>query len=140
MSARQRFVLRGHIVEAMRLDKPDRWFITGQGSYSDAEFRALFVAFQPLPEPAPADGWQPIETAPKGGGAKRTDDPAWVEPPWLLVYGHDEDDMAAASWDWYYAEGGNGHDGGSAWVLVGGERVNPPHWMRLPAPPVEGGK
>jgi hypothetical protein len=83
--------------------------------------------------------WQPIETAPKGGGAEMVTDPHWVEPPNLLLYcadGH----QCVASWDWYYAEGGRGYGQGSPWRVCSSESVTdifdePTHWMYLPAPP-----
>lgn len=83
--------------------------------------------------------WQPIETAPKGGGAETVVDPRWVEPPVVLLYCGDGD-IITARWDWYYAPGGNGDDGRSAWVGSCGDRVadwfdEPTHWMPLPAPP-----
>lgn len=84
--------------------------------------------------------WQPIETAPKGGGAELVTDPAWVDPPAVLLFC--DDVSFAARWDWYYAEGGAGHDGRSAWIICpSGERVadhfdgEPTHWMPLPEPP-----
>lgn len=84
--------------------------------------------------------WQPIETAPKGGGAERVTDPKWVEPPRILLYADGE--IVVARWEHYYAEGGGGFDGReNAWVFVGsGERLadyynDPTHWMPLPEPP-----
>jgi hypothetical protein len=85
--------------------------------------------------------WQPIETAPKGGGAEFVTDPAWVNPPSLLLYCASGDQVVAA-WDWYYAEGGNGFGQGSPWRIASGESVtdcytDPTHWMPLPPPPEE---
>ena len=82
--------------------------------------------------------WQPIETAPKGGGATMVTDPKWVRPPDILLYCK-SGDQVVASWDWYYAEGGRGCTDGVAWIALG-EQVNlaiaePTHWMSLPAPP-----
>ena len=84
--------------------------------------------------------WQPIETAPKGGGAESVTDPAWVEPPRILL-ALEDGGMAIAYWDWYYAEGGNGYTDGRAWIDANSGEVlshiapNPTHWMPLPAPP-----
>lgn len=81
--------------------------------------------------------WQPIETAPKGGGAKFTTDPKWIEPPRiLLLFG--DGNISVGYWDWYYAEDGNGYAGGLAWIEpVSGERLDlqyaaPVAWMPLP--------
>ena len=81
--------------------------------------------------------WLPIETAPKGGGAARTDDPEWIRPPRILMrFGGGE--VSVAYWDWYYAEGGNGCTHGVAWVEpVSGEQLCdhygiPDGWMPLP--------
>lgn len=82
--------------------------------------------------------WQPIETAPKGGGAEMVTDPNWVEPPDILLF-CEAGRQVVASWDWYYAEGGRGFTDGVAWVALG-ELVHmnygmPTHWMPLPPPP-----
>lgn len=87
--------------------------------------------------------WMPIESAPKGGGAEDTRDPAYVEPPEILLL-FPEGKQCVCSYDWYYAEDGNGYqEGVSAWVEpVSGEQIeptygNPTHWMPLPTPPKE---
>lgn len=59
--------------------------------------------------------WQPIKTAPKGGGADRVDDPKWVKPPRILLRFGDEA-VSVAYWDWSYAEGGDGYRDGFAWI------------------------
>ena len=81
--------------------------------------------------------WQPIETAPKGGGAELVTDPNWVEPPRILMkFEHGE--ISVAYWDWYYAEGGAGYSGGEAWIEpCSGEQLSmhygtPVSWMELP--------
>lgn len=84
--------------------------------------------------------WLPIATAPKGGGAERTDDPKWVEPPELLM-AFEDGTIEICYWDWYYAPGGNGYtEGVSAWIGASGEQVarfqgDPIAWMPLPPPP-----
>ena len=83
--------------------------------------------------------WQPIDTAPRGGGAEMVTDPNWVEPPQILVYCKNGEQVVAR-WDWYYAEGGSGHTDGVAWIAFS-EQINrsiaePTHWMPLPAPPI----
>lgn len=59
--------------------------------------------------------WQPIETAPKGGGEEMVTDPKYMEPPNILLK-FECGNFSVAHWDWYYAEGGSGHNGMSAWV------------------------
>lgn len=76
-------------------------------------------------------------------------DPAWVEPPKILLLFKDGA-ISVGYWDWYYAEGGNGFDGRHlAWIEpVSGEQLTrhysaPIAWMPLsdllipeaPAPP-----
>lgn len=83
--------------------------------------------------------WQPIETAPKGGGAELVTDPTWVEPPEIMLF-CEGGSQVVARWDWYFAEGGHGCTDGVAWIAAGGEPVNivvgtPTHWMPLPRPP-----
>ena len=86
--------------------------------------------------------WQPIETAPQGGGADLVTDPAWVEPPRILLL-FPGGVVSVGYWDWYYAEGGNGYEGGTAWIEpCSGERLDrhygpPTHWQPLPEPPAE---
>lgn len=85
--------------------------------------------------------WLPIETAPKGGGAESVTDPAWVEPPRILLrFGSEA--VSVAYWDWFYAEGGRGYrfeHNGFAWVEpCSGEPLDlhystpPDGWMPLP--------
>lgn len=82
--------------------------------------------------------WQPMDTAPKGGGAKRTDDPKYIKPPQILLR-FDAGSVSVGYWDWYYAEGGNGCTHGVAWVEpVSGEQLRdhlgvPIGWMPIPA-------
>lgn len=91
--------------------------------------------------------WQPIETAPKGGGAERTDDPAYVEPPQILLL-FPRGERRVGHWDAYYAEGGAGawESKGHGWIEpTSGEILalyydSPTHWMPLPdLPQREGG-
>jgi hypothetical protein len=82
--------------------------------------------------------WQPIETAPKGSwpdGPNDTRHPDYVKPPrlWLCLK---DGESCVGYFDAYYAEGGNGYDGGSPWVeKFSGERVTPTYWMPLHAGP-----
>lgn len=84
--------------------------------------------------------WQPIETAPKGGGAEMITDPAWVEPPQILML-FEDGEVSVTYWDWYWAEGGHGYNGSLAWIEpCSGEQLSlhygsPTHWMPLPNPP-----
>lgn len=86
--------------------------------------------------------WQPIETAPKGGGADRVTDPSWVVPPRILMCFGGEG-TAIVYHDWYYAEGGNGFTGdNSPWVIDYTSETTdmhfdtePTHWMPLPEAP-----
>lgn len=60
-------------------------------------------------------GWQPMSTAPKGGGAERTDDPNWVDPPMILLkFG--SLGVSVASWCHSHAEGGYYCTDGFAWI------------------------
>jgi hypothetical protein len=81
--------------------------------------------------------WQPIETAPKGGGAELRTDPKWVDPPEiLLLFANGK--QSVCYWDWYYAPDGNGYQGIDAWVEpISGELIvmhyDPPiKWQHLP--------
>jgi hypothetical protein len=59
--------------------------------------------------------WKPMSDAPRGGGAEMVTDPNWLEPPLVyLLFG--EGQQCVAKWDWYYAHGGIGYSGLSAWV------------------------
>ena len=49
--------------------------------------------------------WQQIETAPKGGGAELVTDPAYIQPPHVLLLFPDRS-VSVGYRDWYYAEGG----------------------------------
>lgn len=87
--------------------------------------------------------WQPIETAPIGGGAELITDPKWVDPPKILLL-FEGGEQVVCYWDWYYAIGGVAYrEGVSAWVdAVSGENIalyydDPTHWMPLPEPPEE---
>lgn len=92
------------------------------------------------------DKWSEIQSAPKGSNPKdapMVTDPNYVEPPKILLLFR-EGVVSVAYWDWYYAEGGRGYEGGLAWVEpVSGERLDlyydePIAWMPLPAPPATG--
>ena len=81
-----------------------------------------------------------MTTAPKGGGAGgNVTDPDWIEPPQVLLW-FAGGEIAVCRWDWYYAEGGSGYNGISAWVEpVSGELIalhydEPTHWMLPDAP------
>ena len=124
-------------------------------AYYDLDMIARPTHWMPLPEPPwlthtssrdvlPVNRehqmteWQPMETAPKGGGAELVTDPNWVQPPRILLRFGDEA-VSVAYWDWYYAEGGNGYTDGFAWIEpCSGEQLNlhystpPDGWMPLP--------
>lgn len=105
-----------------------------QRLYADLD-ASLFGSASPRHAP---QGWQPIETAPKGSwlsGPNDTRHQDYVEPPrlWLLL---DDGEACVGYADAYYAEGGGSYDGGSFWVeKFSGERVTPTHWLPLPDPP-----
>lgn len=86
--------------------------------------------------------WQPMDTAPKGGGAEYVTDPNYVEPPKILLK-FENGEVSVGYWDWYYAEGGRGYEGGEAWIEpLSGERLDmyydaPTGWMPLPEPPTQ---
>lgn len=82
--------------------------------------------------------FQPMDSAPKGGGAEFTDDPDWVAPPHILIL-FDSDKMCVGHWSWYYAEYAHGYEEGiEAWVdALNGERLSLHYgpaigWMPLP--------
>lgn len=85
-------------------------------------------------------GWRSMDSAPKGGGAKYRTDPAWVEPP-LILLSFPGGEQSVAYWDWYYAEGGCGFTDGHGWCeRISGELVHnhyglPTGWQPLPPPP-----
>ena len=85
-------------------------------------------------------GWQLIATAPKGGVAELVTDPAWVEPPIVLLL-FAGGVVSTGSWDWHYAKGRRNGIDGYAWVeQTTGEVLSqyydhPTHWMPLPATP-----
>jgi len=98
-------------------------------------------------EAAEKAAWQPIETAPKGGGAERVDDPAYTKPPTIrMLFG--QEGQATVYWDWYYsAEMGDGYVDGlcdpswAGWVIehageIAGLHFStaPTHWQPLPEP------
>jgi hypothetical protein len=84
--------------------------------------------------------WQPIETAPRGSGEDGpmdTRDPAYIEPPTLLLW--TQDGPRVGYYDWYYHPGyGRGADPHeSPWRCAeGGQAYGPTHWMPLPAAPI----
>jgi hypothetical protein len=83
--------------------------------------------------------WKPIDTAPKGHFVESVHDPAWVEPPEILLL-FERGEVRVGRWDWYYAEGGAGaaESKGHGWTEpTSGEilalHYDPPtHWMPLP--------
>jgi hypothetical protein len=82
--------------------------------------------------------WEPISTAPKGGGADNMSDPKWVDPPVILLL-LDDGKAVMARWDYYFDKGGNGYTDGCAWTLdCCCKTINthyngkPTHWMPLP--------
>jgi hypothetical protein len=64
--------------------------------------------------------WQPIETAPKDGTTVIVYDPAYAQP------------VVPGAWD-----SEEEAEGGQTWRASDAEwdRLNPTHWMPLPAPP-----
>ncbi len=70
-----------------------------------------------------ASSWIPMSTAPKGGGAELVTDANWVEPPRIFLLFNNA--VSVGYWDWYYAEGGRGYNGGLAWIEpISGERLD----------------
>ena len=111
------------------------------GCGNDSRGFAHLPTCSAAPQSGKKEGWLPIETAPKGGGAELVTDPKWVAPPKILLRFGDEA-ISVAYWDWYYAEGGSGHTNGFAWVEpCSGDPLNlhystpPDGWMPLPSPP-----
>lgn len=102
-----------------------------------AEYPAMHAALQAA---LGVGGWRPMDSAPKGGGAEFTSDPAWVEPP-LILLSFLGGEQCVAYWDWYYAEGGGGFTDGHGWCeRISGEPVHhhyglPTGWQPLPPPP-----
>lgn len=79
---------------------------------------------EPTDSGAGRGGWLPVESAPKGGGADYRTDPAWTDPP-LILMKFPGGEISVARWEWYYAEGGCGYvEGLDAWVEpVSGEQL-----------------
>lgn len=83
--------------------------------------------------------WLPIETAPRGSGEdgpSNVNDPAYIEPPHLLLW--TQEGIRVGYYDWYYHPGyGRGADPNEpAWRDADGGRLyGPSHWMPLPPPP-----
>lgn len=144
-------------LEARLLQMAEKW----KGLYGDQSLRLKAQATRELlleaadhlaaARSVEPSAWQPIETALKGGfplgftGDRVTTDPAWVEPPKILLLCRDGN-VSIAYWDWYYAEGGNGFDGsGEAWVEPCSGDLLKRHyapavcWMPLPNPPAHSG-
>ena len=95
---------------------------------------------QPAVSAAIPNAWQPIETAPRGSGEDGphdTRDPAYIEPPTLLLW--TQEGPRVGYYDWYYHPGyGRGAGIESPWRCAeGGQAYGPTHWMPLPAPPKE---
>jgi hypothetical protein len=90
----------------------------------------------------PASDWVSMDSAPKGGGADRCDDPEWIEPPKILLL-FNEGIVSVGYWDWYYAEGGRGYEGGLAWIEpISGERLDmnydpPIGWQPITPPKLD---
>lgn len=111
-------------------------------AYVDAREDRLRALSAPAAAPVEMDAWVPIATAPKGGGAEMVTDPAWVDPPEILLLFPSAKKAAAAQavgvWDWHYAPGGGGHAGVSAWICpASGDLLamyygEPTHWQPLP--------
>lgn len=119
-----------HIKQAVREAVANEWFLGGAQRYA-TEIRdgqhderghvlhALLGARAALAAIEAADGWQPIETAPKNGTA--------------LLVGH-EQAVFDAWWN------------GSAWVdgttnfFDDENEFSPTHWRPLPAPPAKEGE
>lgn len=105
---------------------------------------AMRAALSVLPS-APA--WLSMDSAPKGSGLEieSVNDAAYVSPPAILLL-FSLGQQVVAHWDWYYAPGGSGYEGGLAWIEpTSGERLDMYHdapvgWMPLPSAPVSGAK
>lgn len=129
----------------------DEFTVTLKWADIHAMDRAICAAQQALKALAlrstrPDGGWRPIETAPHGGGAEFVTDPAWVEPPEVLLL-FEGNKRCVGRWDAYYGPGGAGESEtrGCGWLetltlepvtLHIGE---PTHWLPLPNPPGEKG-
>lgn len=98
-----------------------------------------WLAASPQPPATHKGAWMPIETAPRGSGENGPSDvrdPAYVEPPHLLL--NTAEGVIVGYYDWYYHPGyGRGaRFGESAWRdCNGGQAYEPTHWMPLPEPP-----
>ncbi len=75
--------------------------------------------------------WQPIETAPKDGSLILVFEPTCHadEQIWMTEW---RANTAATSW--------GGSEGGAWTIYMDGQRIEPTHWMPLPAPPTENAK
>lgn len=89
-----------------------------------------------------ADAWREMESAPHGGGAELVTDPAWVEPPEVLLL-FEGNKRCVGRWDAYYGPGGAGESEtqGCGWLEAltlepVTLHIGPPiKWMPLPGAP-----
>lgn len=119
-----------------RADDPDKYW---DGNVQDDW--ELWQARAALQSQAPqADGWLPIETAPRGSGEngpRSVNDPSYVKPPDLLLI-HPEG-ISVGYYDWYYHPGYG--VGASPYAPVWRSRPDGEgldgvtHWQPLPPAP-----
>lgn len=111
-------------------------------TFTPGEFEAFCTKLYTSPMGGAAEGWRPIETAPRGTGEDGPSDvrhPDYVQPPKLLL--NTAEGVIVGYYDWYYHPGyGRGaRFDESAWRdVAGGQAYEPTHWMPLPAAPQEG--
>lgn len=127
-------------IENLLIDAEQKW----NDPHTFASAKEAWSRILALPA-SPPSGWRTMDSAPKGSGleVEFVTDADYVQPPRILLQ-FANGMVSTAYWDWYYAAGGAGYEGGLSWIEpISGERLDlhydaPVGWQPLPPPPVSG--